>query len=328
VIGVFKQKAPGNVALLLIVGLVLKLPLFIYPKILSPAGAEGKLFRLLTDTIVSSGYPGLSGVLAFFLLYVQALTITGIINEYRMTTRQTFLPGLSYMVITSLLPEWSFLSAPLVATTFILLAFAKLLHLYNNALPNGKIYNIGLLLGIAAFFYFPSLFFSICMITGLLILRPFRLNEIMLLLFGMITPSYFYAVYLLLTDHFTVQGMITHFRLTIPGPQRSLWVVGSILCLVIPFLIGGYYIQSNLRKMLIQARKNWSILLLFLLFALFIGFLNGSSFFTNWIIAVAPFAAFHACAYFYPPRRWVPSFLFFAGVGFILVQQYMGNAWH
>jgi hypothetical protein len=327
VIGIFKQKAAGNVALLLIAGLVLKLPLFIYPKIISSAGADGKLYALVVLWIKNSNIAVLSGLLSFLLLYVQSLIINGIVNEYRMTTRQTFLPGLSYMLITSLMPEWSFLSAPLVATTLILLALAKLFHLYNNPLANSKIYNIGLLLGIASFFYFPSFLFSVCFITGLLILRPFRLNEVLLLVLGITTPYYFYAVYLFLTDNFSWQQLLRALWINVPGIKASLRAVGSIILIIVPFLVGAYYIQINLRKMLIQARKNWSIILLCLLFALLIGFTNGAGVFTNWVIAVAPFAAFHACAYYYPPKKWVSSVLFFATITFILVQQYLTVAW-
>lgn len=290
--------------------------------------AEGMLYELVVSYINNNGFPILNSVLSFVLLYIQALIITGIINEYRMTTRHTFLPGLSYLLMTSLLPEWSFLSAPLMATTFILWAFAKLFQLYNKPSANGKIYNIGLLLGLASFIYFPSFLFGVCIIIGLLVLRPFRLNELFLMLLGITTPFYFYAVYLFLIDGFTVQGLLTSLGITPPYLNNSLWVVGSIVFIIIPFLIGAYYIQTNLRKMLIQARKNWSILLLWVLVGLLIGFANGSGLFTNWIVAVAPFAAFHACAYYYPPRKWVSSFLFFAVVTFILVQQYVTNAWH
>ncbi len=327
-IGIFKQKAPGNVALLLIVGLLLKLPLFLYPKMMPPIGAEGKLYMAIAGWITGSGFAALSGILSFLLLYIQALIITGILNEYRMTTRQTFLPGLSYMLITSLLPEWSFFSAPLVATTLILWAFAKLFHLYNTEFANGRIYNIGLLLGLASFIYFPSFLFGVCIIIGLLILRPFRLNELFLIALGITTPFYFYAAYLLLWDHFTVAQLFLALQIHLPGVQNSLWVVGSTLFLILPFLTGAYYIQINLRKMLIQARKNWSIILFYLLSGLLIGFINGSGVFSNWIIVVAPFAAFHACAYFYPPRKWISTFLFFTMLAFIIIQQYGTTVWH
>ncbi len=326
-IGIFKQKAPGNVALLLILGLVLKLPLFLHPQIVDATSYDGKLYGAVIALITKNGSIFLSGILAFLLLYIHALIITGIVNEYRMTARSTFLPGMAYMLITSLLPEWSFLSAPLIAATFIIWAFAKLFQLYNNEYANTKIYNIGLLLGIASFFYFPSLLFIVCVIIGLLILRSFRLNEIFLLLIGAITPYYFYAVYLFLVDGLTINKLIPLIRVQVPPLTTSLWIVGGILFLTIPFLIGGYYIQTQLRKMLIQARKNWSVVLLYLFIAFFIAFVNDDEVYTNWIVAIAPFAAFHACAYFYTPRTWITTMIFFAMVAFIMAQQYVTNAW-
>ncbi len=326
-IGIFKQKAPGNVALLLILGLLLKLPLFLYPKYVPPTPADGRLYAVFTSWINSTGLPFLSGVISFLLLYIQALIITGIVNEYRMTSRSNFLPGMAYILITSLLPEWSILSAPLFAVTFLLWAFAKLFELYNDTSANSRIYNIGLLVGIASFFYFPALLFFPCMLIGMLILRPFRLNEIFLLLIGATTPYYFYAVYLFLADGLTLGKIIPALKIYIPGLSNSLWLVGSTVLLTIPFLVGGYYIQTYLRKMLIQARKNWSIALLWLFFALLIAFVNPSDGFTNWVIAVGPFAAFHACSYFYPTRNSMPLLLFFITIAFILVQQYGTNAW-
>jgi hypothetical protein len=32
---------------------------------------------------------------------------------------------------------------------------------------------------------------------------------------------------------------------------------------MVPFLTGGYFIQDNLRRMLIQIRKGWSLILLY-----------------------------------------------------------------
>ena len=94
-----------------------------------------------------------------------------------------------------------------------------------------------------------------------------------------------------------------------------------------PFIIGGYYIQSNLRKMLIQARKNWSILLLYVLISLLIPFVNAGANVQNWVVLAAPFAAFHACAYLYPKRAAVSVLLFFITTGFILFQQYAMPLW-
>jgi hypothetical protein len=97
--------------------------------------------------------------------------------------------------------------------------------------------------------------------------------------------------------------------------------------LVVPFLGGGYYVQDNLRKMLIQVRKGWSLLLLYLLGAVFIPFVNNTDSFENWVMAAIPFAAFHACTYLYSNLRIIPLLLFWSSVAFILGYQYFGPGW-
>jgi hypothetical protein len=321
VIALFRQKTPANIVLMLLFGLLIKLPVFMHPKLVT-LPSDGVLYTLLTRSMTGPGGLFLASLLAFFLLYIQAIVVNFIVNEYRMTTRQTFLPAMSFMLITSLVPEWSYLSAPLVASTIILWCVSKVFRLYNLDQANGKIYNTGLLLGLASFFFFPSVLFAICLLIGFMILRPFRLNEFILFLVGTTTPYYFYAVYLYLADHAHWRTAIPKFFIHIPETQPSYWLLGSIILMCIPFLMGGYYIQTNLRKMLIQARKNWSIFLIYLLLSVFIPFVNNTEVYTNWVLVAAPAAAFHACAYLYPPRKWVANLVFVIVITFVLLQQY------
>ncbi|MDB5197360.1 MAG: hypothetical protein JWP88_1731 [Flaviaesturariibacter sp.] len=327
-IALFKQKSPGNVAILLIFGLLLKLPLFLQPKWIVQTSSDGRLYEALVNWLKQSDSALIGSSIAFALLYIQALIINHTVNEYRMMAKQTFLPGMAFLLLTSLVPEWSYLSAPLVASAFLVWGFSKLFELYNAASANTKIYNIGFLLGLASFFYFPSLLFTICILIGLAILRPFRLNEFVLLLLGLLTPFYFLAVYLFLTDSFSISKLIPVLYIKALVSRPSYWLLASIILAGVPFLMGGYYIQTQLRKMLIQARKNWSILLLYVLLAIFTPFVNIGTTYTPWMLAAAPVAAFHACAYLYPPRKWVAGGLFFIMLAFILIQQYGAALWH
>lgn len=325
---IFKQKSPANIVLILIFGLLIKLPLFLYPKQVVATENDGHLYHAFVSLINPPGNGGmLASVIAFALLYIQALMINYLVNEYRLMNRQTFLPAMAFMLITSLLPEWSMLSAALVANTLLILIFATLFSLYNQSDVNGKIYNVGLLAGLTSFIFFPSLLFVAAIILGLMILRAFRLNELFLLLMGAATPYYFYAAYLFLTDRFVAADFFPEVYWQVPQMQRSLWLVGSTLLLAIPFLIGGYFVQGQMRKMLIQVRKNWSVLLLFLLLAFGVPFINSTESFHTWVLTAAPFAAFHACTFFYPQRKWLPLVLFFALLVFILSQQFLTTAW-
>jgi hypothetical protein len=104
-------------------------------------------------------------------------------------------------------------------------------------------------------------------------------------------------------------------------------LAGSTFLLAVPFLMGGYFVQINLRRMLIQVRKGWSLLLIFLLTALIIQFVNVSNGFENWLSAAIPLAAFHACTYLYSTLRIIPNLLFWLSVAFIVAYQYWGPGW-
>ena len=328
-ISLFRQKTPGNVIVLLFFGFLLKAPLFLYPKTPIATENDEDLYHALVKLISTAG-PGsafLASVIAFLLLYVQALMINYFMNAFRMTGKPSYLPGMAYLLITTLLPEWSFLSSPLVATTFILWVIIILFNLYNAQEAKGSVFNMGLLLGISSYIYFPSASFLLCFLLGIMVLKPFRLNEVVLFFMGCLTPYYFYGTFLFLKGNLNFQNFVPHVSVDVPDVKSSLWLAIGTLFLTIPFLAGGFFVQSQLHKMLIQVRKNWSIILFYLILAFFVPFINTYTSFSNWILVAAPFACFHTATYFYPARKWLPNLLFFMTIGYILYLQYGTVLW-
>jgi hypothetical protein len=102
----------------------------------------------------------------------------------------------------------------------------------------------------------------------------------------------------------------------------NIWLTVGFVWLVLPFIIGGIFIQNNLNKMLIQIRKSWSILLLFLMVAVMIILINRADSYENWIVMAVPFAAFHAGAYYYPVRKTGPLILHWLIVAYIIAVSY------
>ncbi len=312
-------------------GILIKLPMFTNPAP-SPQLADNAaiLYReaVLFLKSFSKNERMLFAVITYFFLFTQALQLNSLINKNRMMQRLNFLPAAAYLVITSLMPEWNRFSAPLLVNTLVLFIFAGLFRISNQYSIKGTVYNIGVAVGIGSFIFFPSIILFLWLIFALLVMRSVRLNEWLICLLGVTTPYYFYAAYLFFSDNWSWQQLLQPINIAMPSPGQSLWLaIGSIL-LIIPFLIGGYFVQENLRKMLIQVRKNWSLMLIYLLFGLFIPFLNNTAEgFENWILIVVPFAAFHACTYLYPPQRWIPVVIFWLSITFILVYQYGGPGW-
>lgn len=328
-VSMFRQKSPGNIVTLLFFGLLIKMPLFLHPRQIIATQNDEDLYHWLIKGITPAGGSNalLCSLLSFVLLYTQALMINYLINEYRLIAKPTFLPAMAYLLITSLLPEWNYLSSTLVSATLIIWSLIKLFRLYNMAAAQAQIYNIGLLTGISSYIYFPSACFIICIILGLVILKPFRLNEVVLFLLGCLTPYYFVAAYLFLTGRLSFPAFFPHISVQVPKVGNSIWLAVSTVFLAVPFLAGGYFIQAHLPKMLIQVRKAWSIVLLYLLLSFFIPFVNTTSLFSNWILLAMPFACFHASAYYYPAKKWVPNALFYLTAGYVFYLQYGTKLW-
>ena len=328
--GIFKTKNPANFFLLLVLAIVLKLPLFYTSSFDLPKTDDDVLYQSLLSFLNSKTkiFPKLYPFLSLLLLFTQALMFNSFINRQKMTGRQTFLPAMSYLLLTSLLPDWNYFSAPLLVNTIFIFILSSLFQIYNNEKAKGIIFNAGFAGGVAVFLYFPSLLFGIWMLLALMIMRPFKINEWILCIVGISTPFYFYGIYLFIRDQWSWGALFSTLHIKLPSIAQSLWLAISVFLIVVPFLMGAFYVQDNLRKMLIQVRKGWTILLVYLLVSLFIPLAGENQTFENWIIAAVPFAGFHACAYLYTTYRIVPILIFWASVAFILVWQYAGPVWH
>ncbi|MCX6316545.1 MAG: hypothetical protein NTW29_04600 [Bacteroidetes bacterium] len=327
--GIFKQKSPANIFILLVFGLAIKWPAFMHPHVVTARSEDAILYRELLHLLepATRSSPVLFPIIAYALQFLQALTLNRFINNQRMMSRATYFPGMAYLLITSLMPEWNFFSAPLLVNTILLFVLSALFKIYNQPDARGSIYNVGLALGLASFLFFPAISFVLWILLAIAVMRPFRINEWIICLLGITTPFYFYAVYLFVDDQWSWQHLVPYFSLRLPVFKQSVWLAGSVFLLAVPFLAGGYYVQDSLRKMLIQVRKGWSLLLLYLLGALLVPFVNSTSGFENWIMAAVPFAAFHACTYYYASLRIIPLLLFWLTVAFILGYQYGAGGW-
>jgi hypothetical protein len=149
-------------------------------------------------------------------------------------------------------------------------------------------------------------------------LRSFSLSEWLISLAGLTTPYYFLFAWFYLTNQWDLKALVPNVSLSFPTFQQTIWAWGGILLLILPFLIGGFLIQGNILRMLIQVRKGWSLLLIYLIVSLIIPFINSSSTFEYWVLCALPFAAFHAYLFFSSERNFLTNMLFWVMVLFVM----------
>ena len=307
-VGIFRQKNPGNSLLLLVYGLVLKFGIILRPSPPLQQEEDHYLYELLLRVLSPSFLPSFFfGILAFLLIYVQATLLNRISIDQKMLPKPNYLPGMAFMLLSSLFVEWNHFSAPLIVNTFLILMFYRMVNLYNTSKPLAGIFNIGLMVGVVTLLYEPAIIYVLMMAFTLFIMRPFRIREWLTGFLGLTAPYYFLALEPLITNKWTWKHLVPSINIDFPAMPSSLLITFSIILLVLPFIVGGYFVQTNLNKMLIQIRKGWSLLLLFLIMSIFIILVNGGVNYVNWLFALMPLSAFHAAAYFYPEKRKVFS---------------------
>jgi Family of unknown function (DUF6427) len=325
VIGIFKQKNPGNALLLLVYALVLKFPVFVHPVLPVLHKEDNYLYRIIFNALDSFFHnsPIIFSIFTFILIFTQATLFNRICNYQKILPKPNFLPGMSYILVTSLLPDWNHFSAPLLINSLLIWIWYKMIALYNNNRPDPAIFNIGVLTGVVTLLYVPALFFLLLVFFSLLIMRPFRIREWLMGLLGFTFPYYFLFIILYISNHWNWKSIVPSITITLPGMPHSIWITLGIVLLVVPFMIGGYFVQGNLNKMLIQVRKSWSLSLLFLLVAIFVILINHADSYENWIVTAMPFAAFHAAAYYYAPNKNLPLILHWLTFAFIIWINYV-----
>jgi hypothetical protein len=323
VTGIFKQKSSSNILLLLVYGLILKFNRFLHPAGPMQQPEDHFLYNWLIGFLKPLNLsPVLYVLLAFLLLYSQALLFNRICNDQKMLPRPNYLPAMAYLLTTSLFVEWNYFSAPLLTNSFLIWIFYRMITLPNIQKPAGAIFNIGVLMGIVTLIYRPAIVFVALVVLALFIMRPFKLQEWAINILGITMPYYFLALVLYLTNRWDWNKLKPVFNISLPAMPSSIFTTISIVLLVVPFMIGGYFVQSNLNKMYIHVRKSWSLLLLFLIMAMLIILADGGTNYVSWMLCAIPITAFHASAYFYSGSRRFPMILHWLIFGYAIYLNY------
>ena len=321
--GTFKANNPYNTFLLLVYGLLLKLPMFLHPVVPLPQPTDGFLFKLMLEKLAGIGnsFNALYPLITFLLLYTQAISFNKLANDQRLMQKQNYLTAMAYLLITSLFKEWNILSAPLIVNSLLIWVWANMSSLYNEKNAKSTLFNIGIAIGFATFFYFPSIAFALLIIAGLTVTRPFKFSEWLVALLGIVTPYYFLMAYIFLADKWKGYHL-PKFTIGLPQFYATHWASAAIIMVVASTIIGIFFIQQNFRRQLIQTRKSWNLVYLYFLVAIFIPFINTTHTFQYWILCAVPLSAFVESTFLYPAKKWFPLLLHWIMVAFVIAFSY------
>jgi hypothetical protein len=318
-VGFFRDRNSFHIVALVFIAILAKLAYLLHPPVITYEAGAGLLPAWLNDWYRNGGSPGFSAFIALLIHIGCAVYANTVVMNQRMFPKSSFLVALSMLLLSSLVPEANLLTAPLLLLPLLIFIYTQCAALYNSSLPRTIIYNIGFATGVGTILYHPFAIFIIAAMGAVIIMRTFRIQEWLLLLLGILSPYYLYLSWQFIKGNWHPQEHIPYFQLSVQHISKDVYslIAGGLILLWT--IIGFYCWQPNLRRMLIQPRKNWRILLLMAILCSGLLFLKTSDGTDNFALAVFPFGCFAASAFIFPKKLLWPSLLFWVIVFITIV---------
>jgi hypothetical protein len=154
---------------------------------------------------------------------------------------------------------------------------------------------------------------------ALIIIRPFKVSEWMVLIMGILLPFYFIFTYIFLS------GNLADFSNFLPkldwkNPLVKLeWnVILALLVMGVQLIAGILYWQQEQVRFIIQVRKYWGVLFLVLILTLFQPIIFSVQALYASAIVITPLACFISFSYAIPQRLFIPNLLFWSALAVIV----------
>jgi len=210
------------------------------------------IFDDIRNFLGSFGTPLLLGICFVLLNIVEVMVMTSLNNRFELTRAKgslffvvTAAVGMCYIPYNVLLPEQ-------FAAVFIMMGMFPILNSNGKDVAVYNLFDAGLFFGVATLFCFNAVITLFFGIAAIAVFRPYRFNEIMMLVLGIITPVLFYfAGYYLsnseimpvwenIAEEFSIRHIFT------PGGNDLVFLVAGAAWLVVTgLMMAGLYTRFN-----------------------------------------------------------------------------------
>ncbi|PCH92973.1 MAG: hypothetical protein COB85_07630 [Bacteroidetes bacterium] len=173
-------------------------------------------------------FPILANIFAVVLVSVQAIVLNNILEKHQVLSEKTKIPALIYTLLICCCPPLLALHPMLFANFFLILLLDRIFLTYRQDEILTKVYDAGLLIGIATMFYLPAIVFLPFYLISISMLRPFNPREWILSCAGFLTPLAF------VMTSFYWTGELTDFFISIQISSLSTFTFD--FSLIFPYL--------------------------------------------------------------------------------------------
>jgi hypothetical protein len=206
-------------------------------------------------------------LISAFLILVNAVGLNILININEFFDKNAYIVSLLYVVTMSFYHSFYSLNGSLIAHSFLILMLFQFFKLKQNVDGRAQVFNGALFAGVAATFFPPLLISLPFIITMILIIRPFYLREMLLCIFGFVTPVFFALVYIWIYKS-VIDWMILDDK---SNTQLQTDFIVSMVVFAVLLTLSIFSLSARLQKSSIRLKKQIQIIWVLIVLAIFLG---------------------------------------------------------
>lgn len=324
----FRESYPAQYLFLILITLAIWAGAFIHPltgtvetnRFLTPGGS---LLNLITF-----GIPVLNTLLGFIITFFTALLFNYVLVRNNLVDKNTLLPALILIVFYGHSTAYLSIHPVIVAGLFMILALNNILSVYTEEQAYEKVFNTGIFISLASFFYLPAIYLIVFVWFTFIIYSLYQWREWLISIIGLITPYLFLLVWFFWNDELDIALVnyrsfflsFTGFHYSFPSGFMNITIE---IIIVLFFLWSLLNVFARLGEKQITIRKRyWAVLWMFVI--TFINFFIAGDFFSaTQAFLMIPMAIFVSGALPGANRKWIAEILFGLLVILIVINNLM-----
>lgn len=192
------------------------------------------------------------------LISAQALLVNYITSRHAILYKDTFLPGLMYVLLSSFFPQQSELTPQLISNIFIMLLLLRLCYLYESINPLLLMLDAGFYLGVGLLFNYDLILFLPYILISVVIFTSFNLRYLLVSLLGILLPLYLAAGIFYLTNQIDEVWLVVQhsFEKNILKAAIDKYEYLIPFALVLPItVISGFNLQQHFFRNKVKTRR-------------------------------------------------------------------------
>lgn len=308
----FRSSEPLNIIFLFCIVYLLRL-FYLFQDIPLPVISYTEpLSRILLNEFELVRNRTLNIMLAGLVIFVQALWINRLVFRYSILSKNSYLPGLLYVILMSLFSSFLILNAAVFANFFLLLIIDKLFSVHKSMRTIPLIFDIGLLISFATLFYFPTILWLLMIWFALMYFKPFVWREYIVGLIGFLIPYLFVALFYFwndrLEDFFKIwEPLKNRFSLDLFWLKMNDFI--PLLPTLLILLLAVNTFRINFYKNVIQVRKYHQLLILLIFISAAAYYIRPAFGINHFILLGIPTAIFLSNYFLFSRKLWISESL-------------------